>query len=173
MEQFYTNFSYFCVKLSFASKITQIIFFGTIFGSYFLGIEANKMKKTKKNDKETESTSAERLAQVIIHGMQEKKAVDITLIDLRDIKKAVADFFVICSGTSDTHTDAITQSIDAEVIKALNEEPWHIEGRENRQWILLDYVDVVAHVFQRDTREFFSLEELWGDARIINVPNPA
>jgi ribosome-associated protein len=130
------------------------------------------MKKTRKKSDNT-SSAAERLAQVIIHGMQEKKAADITLIDLRGIKKAVADFFVICSGTSDTHVDAIMQSIDNEVIKSLHEEPWHIEGRENRQWILLDYVDVVAHVFQRDTREFFGLEELWGDAQITNIPNPS
>ncbi len=116
--------------------------------------------------------ASEHLAQVVIRGMQEKKALDITLIDLRNIKKAVADFFVICSGTSDTHVDAIMLSVDAEVNVTLEEDPWHVEGRENRLWILLDYVDVVAHVFQRDTRQFFGLEELWGDAVITHIPNP-
>jgi ribosome-associated protein len=103
--------------------------------------------------------------------MQEKKAVDIVIMDLRKIKNAVADFFVICSGSSDKQLDAISDSIDAEVSRALNENPWHMEGKNNKEWMLLDYIDVVAHVFRKDRREFYALERLWGDADITEIEN--
>jgi ribosome-associated protein len=103
--------------------------------------------------------------------MQEKKAQDITIIDLKGIKNAVADYFIICSGNSDTQVDAITDSIENAVYKITSENPWHREGGENREWILLDYVNVVAHVFLKERRKFYSLEELWGDAKITNIDN--
>jgi len=103
--------------------------------------------------------------------MQEKKALDIVLLDLREIKNAFADFFIICSGNSDTQLEAIANSIDEEVYKGLKENPWHIEGRENKEWMLLDYVSVVAHIFKKDKREFYSLENLWGDAKITEISN--
>lgn len=109
------------------------------------------------------------LNQLIIKGMLEKKAVDIVLIDLRGIKKAVADYFIICSGNSDTQLDSISESIEHEVRKATNQLPWQKEGRENKEWILLDYVNVVVHVFKKDVRSHFGLEELWGDAKITHV----
>jgi ribosome-associated protein len=101
--------------------------------------------------------------------MQEKKATDIVVLDLRKVKNAVADFFVICSGNSDKQLDAITDSVDQEVYKALKENPWHTEGKNNKEWMLLDYIDVVAHVFKKDRREFYSLERLWGDADIREI----
>lgn len=101
--------------------------------------------------------------------MLEKKAFDVIILDLRKVKSAVTDFFVICSGNSDTQVDAITDSIEQEVYKQLGQNPWHKEGKENREWILLDYVDVVAHVFKKDRRQFFALEDLWGDAEVIKV----
>ena len=79
---------------------------------------------------------------------------------------AVADYFVICSGNSDTQIDAISESIEEQVQKATNQKPWKREGREQREWILIDYVDVVVHIFNKEKRKFYGLEELWGDARI-------
>jgi ribosome-associated protein len=115
------------------------------------------------------SIDSKQLSQVVAQGMLEKKASDVIILDLRKVKSAVTDFFVICSGNSDTQVDAITDSIEQEVYKQLGQNPWHKEGKENREWILLDYVDVVAHVFKKDRRQFFALEDLWGDAEVIKV----
>jgi ribosome-associated protein len=115
--------------------------------------------------KKTNIDSA-KLCDLILHGMQEKKAEDITVINLKKIKNAVADYFIVCSGTSDSHVDAISGSVEDEVFKSTNEWPWHTEGRTNREWILVDYVDVVAHVFIKEKRDFYGLEELWNDAEI-------
>jgi ribosome-associated protein len=120
------------------------------------------VKKRKGADSET-------LSDVIVKGMQEKKASDIVVMDLRKIKNAVADFFVICSGNSDKQLDAISDSIDAEVFKKFQENPWHTEGKNNKEWMLLDYINVVAHVFRKDRREYYALERLWGDADITEV----
>ena len=110
--------------------------------------------------------SSEELCKLVVKGMQEKKAVDIVVMDLRDIKNAISDYFVICSGTSDTQIDAIADSVEEEVFKASKVNPWHEEGKMNREWILLDYVDVVVHVFNKERRVFYDLEQLWGDAEI-------
>ena len=112
--------------------------------------------------------SSEQLSKVVVKGMQEMKAEDIVLMDLRSVKNAVTDFFVICSGNSDTHIDAISESVDHEVNMADGQNPWHREGYNNKIWVLLDYVDVVVHVFNRDNREFYGLESLWGDAKITS-----
>ena len=119
--------------------------------------------------KKRQGATSEKLSDVIVKGMQEKKATDIVVMDLRKVKNAVADFFVVCSGSSDKQLDAIADSIDAEVYKALQENPWHIEGKNNKEWMLLDYIDVVAHVFRKDRREFYALEKLWGDADIVEI----
>jgi ribosome-associated protein len=119
--------------------------------------------------KKRKGASSEKLSDIIVRGMQEKKATDIVVLDLRKVKNAVADFFVLCSGSSDKQLDAIADSIDAEVYKELKENPWHIEGKNNKEWMLLDYIDVVAHVFRKDRREFYALEKLWGDAEIIQI----
>ena len=113
--------------------------------------------------------TAEELSKVIVKGMEEKKASNIVVMDLRDIKNTVADFFVICSGTSDTQLDAISTSVEEEVLKVSKESPWRSEGKTNKQWILMDYVNVVVHIFLKDTREFYGLEELWGDAKVTHV----
>jgi len=116
--------------------------------------------------KQNELLSSEQLSQVVVKGMQEIKAEDIVVMDLRSVNNAVADFFVICSGNSDTHIDAIAESIDYEVQKTDGQNPWHREGYNNKIWVLLDYVDVVVHVFNHDSREFYALESLWGDAEL-------
>jgi ribosome-associated protein len=119
--------------------------------------------------KKRKGANSETLSDVIVKGMQEKKASDIVVMDLRKIKNAVADFFVICSGNSDKQLDAISDSIDAEVYKKFQENPWHTEGKNNKEWMLLDYINVVAHVFRKDRREFYALERLWGDADITEI----
>ena len=107
--------------------------------------------------------SSDKLAKLIVKGMQEKKAHDIVVLNLKEIKNAIADYFVVCSGTSDTQLSAISESIDEEVFKISRQSPWHKEGLTNKEWILLDYVDVVAHIFLHDKREYYALENLWGD----------
>lgn len=119
--------------------------------------------------KKTNHVSAEILSKYIVKGIQEKKGSNIVILDLKHIGNAIADFFVICSGTSDTQVDAISNSIEKEVQIAANEKPWHREGFENKEWILLDYVNVVVHVFRNNVRSFYGLEELWGDAVITRV----
>lgn len=113
--------------------------------------------------------NSEELSKVVVSGMQEKKAEDIVLMDLRKVKNAIADYFIICSGNSDTHIDAISESIEKEIHKINRENPWHREGKDNKEWVLLDYVNVVAHIFKKDRREFYALEELWGDAQIEEI----
>lgn len=110
--------------------------------------------------------TAEQIRDFVVRGMQEKKGHDIVVMDLRNVKNAICDYFVICSGNSDTQIDAISTSIEEEVYKASKQDPWHKEGKLNREWILLDYVDVVAHVFKKERRAFYDLEQLWGDAEI-------
>jgi len=118
-----------------------------------------------------QSVSSQMLSQAIIAGLQDRKGKSITLLDLREVKNSIADYFIICTGTSDTHVDALKSSVEVETFKQYQQDAWHVEGRENRQWILMDYVDVVVHIFQRDKRERFGLEELWGDAKITQIPD--
>lgn len=114
-----------------------------------------------------EPLASESLCRLVVNGMSEKKASEITVLDLRKVKNAIADYFVICSGNSDTHIDAVADSVEEEVYKECSVHPWKKEGRQNKEWVLLDYVDVVAHIFQKEKRSFYALEELWGDAVIL------
>lgn len=111
------------------------------------------------------------LAETVIKGIQEKKGKNIVCLNLKNIENAVCDYFIICHGDSNTQVEAIANSIDDEVKKDLGEDPWHSEGYENAEWILVDYVDVVVHVFQKDVRDFYKLEQLWGDADITVIPD--
>jgi ribosome-associated protein len=111
------------------------------------------------------------LCDCIVEGMQENKAKDIVVLDLREVKNAVTDFFVICSGESTTQVDGVNSSVMRHTRKELQERPWHQEGKENSEWILLDYVDVVAHIFHKDSRSFYDLEDLWADAIRTDIPN--
>ncbi|NJM93335.1 MAG: ribosome silencing factor [Cytophagales bacterium] len=112
---------------------------------------------------------SEQLQRLVVEGMLERKAEKIAVIDLKNIKNAVADYFVICSANSDTQAQAISESIDEVVYKTAGMHPWHEEGKTNREWILIDYVDVVAHVFVKHRRDHYALEELWGDAAITLI----
>ena len=113
--------------------------------------------------------NSEKLSTLVVEGMKERKAQEIVVMDLRGVKNAIADFFVICTGTSETQIDAISESIEEFVYKFGGQEVWHKEGKENKEWILLDFVDVVANVFKKSSREFYSLEQLWGDAILTDV----
>ena len=105
--------------------------------------------------KRKDTEASELLYKAIVEGMQENKAQDIVVLDLREISNAVCDFFVICSGESSTQVDGISNSISRFTRKELQEKPWHIEGKTNSEWILLDYINVVAHVFYKDARPFY------------------
>ncbi|MBX7124239.1 MAG: ribosome silencing factor [Cyclobacteriaceae bacterium] len=121
--------------------------------------------------KRRKDTNSEKLSKAIVAGMQEKKATDIVVMDLRNTRNAIADFFVICSGNSNKQLDAIADSIDEVVAKAMKESPWHTEGKNNKEWMLLDYINVVAHIFRKDRRQYYAIENLWGDAEITEIEN--
>lgn len=119
--------------------------------------------------KNKQAISSEELSKIVAQGMLEKKASDVVIIELKGLKNAIADYFVIGSGTSDIQVEAIAESVEEMVYKNAHQDPWHTEGEKNKEWILIDYVDVVAHVFKKDRRAFFALEDLWGDAKITAV----
>ena len=123
-------------------------------------MEKIKVKKRTKN------ASTDNLNELIVSIIQDKKGTDIVSLDLRKIPEAIADYFVICHGESTTQTRAITDHLEEEVRKQANIKPFHIEGRSNGEWCLLDFGDVVVHIFQREKREFYQLEDLWSDAVI-------
>ena len=107
-----------------------------------------------------------KLVEKIVSCIDEVKGIDVDLLDLRKINNTVCRFFIICTGTSNTHVSAITSSIKKNVSKELKEKPYSMEGLENQEWVLIDYVDVVVHIFQKNIREFYDIENLWGDAKI-------
>jgi len=113
--------------------------------------------------------SADELIALILHGIEEVKGLDINILDLREIDNTVCDYFVLCNGTSNTHVNAIVNSIQKTVSKAIHDKPWHVEGSENAEWVLMDYVNVVIHVFQKHAREYYDIEGLWGDAKVTLV----
>jgi ribosome-associated protein len=96
-----------------------------------------------------------------------KKATDVKILDLRDLT-TITDFFVICTGASDTQVKAIADAV-IDGSKNIGERPWHKEGITNRSWVLLDYVEVVVHIFLKETRNFYGLEKLWGDAEMTEI----
>ena len=118
--------------------------------------------------KKQENTSEE-LVEAIIEGLQEKKAEEIVKIDLRKIDSSVCKYFVICNGTSNTHVTALADAVEDYVREQINEKVWKKEGLQNAQWILLDYADVVVHIFQKEYRDFYRLENLWADAPITQI----
>jgi ribosome-associated protein len=107
----------------------------------------------------------------IIRGIEEVKGNDIEILDLREIDNTVCDYFVICNGNSNTQVNAIVNSVQKTVSKELKDKPWHVEGNDNGEWVLMDYVDIVVHVFQKQIREFYNIEGLWGDAKITIIEN--
>jgi ribosome-associated protein len=107
-----------------------------------------------------------KLAEIIVHGMQEKKGQEIVKLDMRELNATISDYFVICHADSSIQVNAIAKSVEEEVYKTLGQDPWRKEGQENGEWILLDFVDVVVHIFKTDKREHYRIEDLWGDAKV-------
>lgn len=119
--------------------------------------------KTLKARAKGETYLAE-LEETIIDAILDKKGEQVVSLDLRKIGDAVADIFIICHATSKVQVKAIADNIDKKVKQNLGENPWHCEGFENFEWVLLDYVNVVVHIFMKAKRDFYQLEELWQDA---------
>ena len=113
--------------------------------------------------------NTDELISVIIKGIDDVKGEDIQLLDLREIDNTVCDYFVICSGNSNTQVNAISGAIHKAVSKELKDKPWHVEGQGNAEWVLMDYVNVVVHIFQKQVREYYDIESLWGDAKITQI----
>lgn len=105
----------------------------------------------------------------IVYGIENVKGLDVSILDLRDIENTVCRYFVVCTGSSNTHVNAIVSAIKKSVSKELKEKPFHTEGNENAEWVLIDYINVVVHVFQKQIREYYNIEELWGDAKTTKV----
>jgi len=111
------------------------------------------------------SELSDKLAEVVVLGMQEKKGNEIVKMDIRDINATISDYYVVCHADSSAQVYAIAKSVEEEVFKAFGEDPWHKEGHDNGEWILLDFVDVVVHIFKTEKREHYRIEDLWGDAK--------
>lgn len=113
--------------------------------------------------------TSENLAEAAVRGIQEVKGHEILSIDLRKLPNSVSDFFIICHGTSNTQVEAIARSVEKTVYSELKEDPLHKEGKENATWILLDYFNVVVHIFAEEARRFYNLETLWADAEVKEI----
>lgn len=124
----------------------------------------------RKAKKRATSNPAHVLAAHAVDAMLDKKAHDVTVMDMRDVS-GVADYFVMCTGDSDIQVKAIADEIRERIKSECQERPWHTEGAGHHQWVLLDYVDVVAHIFDHERRGFYDLERLWGDAPRERVPD--
>ena len=115
------------------------------------------------------TTDKQTLIDKIVDAIQDTKGEEIMIFDLSKIENSVAETFIICSGNSNTQVSAIAGNIEKKVRNELQERPWHVEGSENAMWVLVDYVSVVVHVFQKQVREYYDIEELWGDAQITKI----
>ncbi len=112
---------------------------------------------------------SEELINAIIEGIQRKKGINITKIDLTKINHSECNYFIICHGNSTTQVDAIAHSVEDTVEEITGDTAWHKDGYKNSIWVLLDYADIMVHVFQNDAREFYNLENLWADATIETI----
>ncbi|GAB5538592.1 MAG: ribosome silencing factor [Salibacteraceae bacterium] len=118
------------------------------------------MGKTQK------ASASEKLAEIIVEGIQDKKGSKIQVLDLRNIANAISDFFIICHGSSNRQVDSIADSVHDMVREQVGEKPINTEGKTQAEWILMDYVNVVVHIFQEEQRDHYALDELWADAKI-------
>jgi ribosome-associated protein len=124
---------------------------------------------TKNDPAINKERNKEALIRQIVEGILDKKGFEIVDIDLSKIGNSICDNFIICHGTSRRQVEAIAESIEKSVKENTGEKPWHKEGYQNSEWILLDYVDVVVHVFNEQMRKFYNLEGLWADAQIKSI----
>lgn len=132
-------------------------------------VKAKAPAKTgAKARKKSASDDGFNLAKSVVNGILEKKGENIVCLDLRGIENAVCDYFIICEGNSNIQVEAIADSVIETVKKEVQQRPYRSEGWENALWVLIDYINVVVHVFQRETRQFYNLESLWADAETVD-----
>ncbi|MFK7949012.1 MAG: ribosome silencing factor [Saprospiraceae bacterium] len=124
-----------------------------------------------KNQRRKAHLSADKLNELIIEAIQDKKGIDVIKIDLRHLSEAPTDFFIICHGNNENQVKAIADNIEFEVKMKGNELPLHTEGKQNSVWILVDYFDTVVHVFHHEAREYYGLEKLWSDGKVTEYQN--
>jgi ribosome-associated protein len=121
---------------------------------------------SKRKKSVTRITRSSKIFKTILKAIQDKKGENIVSLDLRKIPEAVADFFIICEAPSQPQIRAIADQVEDEVKKQTGEHPYHHEGKENLQWVLIDYVNVVVHIMHPESRKFYKLEEMWSDAAL-------
>jgi len=119
--------------------------------------------------KEIEKVDTEDILNNVLEGIRKVKGKEIVNIDLSGLENRICHHFVICHGDSGTHVNAIAESVEMEMKKSLNLHAWHKEGYDNAQWVLVDFGSVVVHVFQKEFRDFYRLEELWADGKIARI----
>lgn len=141
------------------AKVTKKVASKTTTGK---AAQAKKVEKAKENP-------SKKLIDAIVDGILEIKGKNISILDLSTINNRVCDYYVICQADSSTQVNAIADSIEEIVKKTTGERPYHSEGQQNSEWILIDYVTVVVHVFQSHIREFYNLEALWADAAVTEI----
>lgn len=105
----------------------------------------------------------------IINSISDLKGEDIVILDLREIENAFCEYFIICNGNSNTHVSSIAGAVEKKVRNETKERPWHVEGTDNSHWVLMDYTNIIVHIFQKQYREYYDIESLWGDAKQIQV----
>ncbi len=132
----------------------------------------DRIPKRTPDKKRATHAPVHELARYAVDGIQSKKGRDIVLMDMRSVS-GVADLFVLCTGTSDLQVKAIVDAVREGIKEATGERAWHVEGQAGLQWVLLDYVDLVVHVFSQEKRAFYDLERLWGDAPMETVQEEA
>lgn len=130
-----------------------------------------KKKVTRRPKKSSNPQQTSTLLDSIVEGMQERKAKNIMIMNLQGIENRVCDYFVICDADSKTHVESIADSVEDMVIKLTGEKAYHSEGQQNGEWILVDYINIVAHVFLKEMRDYYNLEALWGDAEVTLINN--
>jgi len=116
-----------------------------------------------------DSVSVEQKKELILEAIKEKKGHEIVTIDLSEVENSICDCFIICHGESVTQVGAITESIERKLKEEVLIKAHHVEGLQNSQWVLLDYFDILVHVFQEEYRAFYRLEELWADGKVTKV----
>lgn len=131
--------------------------------AYFCAEDKKYMAKKLKKD------TVEILLNEIVDGMQEVKAKDIVIMNLKNVDHAMSDYFVVCHGTSSTQVEAISRSIERVTHEKLGQKPFHVEGKQNAQWVLMDYFDIIVHIFNETTRNYYAIEDLWSDALFERV----
>lgn len=116
----------------------------------------------------SDKSDAKALIEIITEALLEKRAENIKLLDVRELT-TLTEYFVICNGTSETQIKALTRGVSQKVKEELGENEWRKEGYEARRWVILDYVNVVVHIFNPETRDYYSLEKMWNDAVVTDI----